>query len=38
MTNGLVVAHDLEQEEELEVEGRGTIATDLLVVGDECSQ
>ena len=38
VTNGFVVKHDVEQEEELEVEGMGAIETDLLVVGDECSQ
>ena len=37
LTNGLVVEHDAEQEEELYVEGMGAIETDLLVVEDEWS-
>ena len=38
VTNGFVVEHDVEQEEELEVEGMGAIETAVFVVGDECSQ
>ena len=38
VTNGFVVEHDVEQEEEVEMEGMGAIEIYLLVVGDECSQ
>ena len=38
VTNGFAVEHDVEEEEQLEVEGMGAIETALLVVGDECSQ
>ena len=38
VTNGFVVEHDVEEEEQLEVESMGAIETALLVVGDECPQ